>query len=350
MRADHSFSRRTVLAGLGFSLVPVMASRAADESPRVRLGVLRFGTAAWELGVIQRHSLDRKGGVAIEVRELASGEAGKVALLAGSVDMIVSDWVWVMRQRSEGAGLVFSPYSRAVGALELPASSPIRKLEELEGKRLGVAGGPLDKSWILLRALSLRETERDLANIVQPVFGAPPLLEQEFLAGRLDGALTSWNFAARLEAAGARPLLTVSDMLSRLGVSRDIPMLGYVFQESWARANPDAIARFMDVSKAAKTILATSDSEWQALAPQLGTDDKPLQIALRNAYRAGIPRSFGNREVEDGGRLFSVLARLGGEALVGRADTLDPSIFWTVPDIGGGPGTGAGNGQELGRL
>jgi NitT/TauT family transport system substrate-binding protein len=34
----------------------------------------------------------------------------------------------------------------------VPAQSPIRDIVDLRGKRLAVAGGPLDKSWLRWRA------------------------------------------------------------------------------------------------------------------------------------------------------------------------------------------------------
>lgn len=324
-------SRRTALAGIGCWLLAVSSEAEAQPQPRVRFGVLGYGTAAWEVDVMRRHALDTAHGVSIEAQRLAGAEAGKTALLAGSVDVIVSDWVWVMRQRSEGADLVFYPYSRAVGALELPQGSPIRTVADLKGKRLGIAGGPLDKNWILLRALGLRQVKRDLAEEVHPVFGAPPLLEQEFLARRLDGLLTFWNFAARLESGGARPLLSVAQMLQGLGVSAELPMLGYVFHESWARANPIALTRFTNATAAAKSLLASSDDEWRVLTPQLGTADPHLQAALRDAYRAGIPRRFGKGERDGAARLFAILAELGGEDMVGKATSLDPGVFWAIP-------------------
>jgi len=55
------------------------------------------------------HGLDKQANLAIETVELASPEAGKIALRGGSADVIVSDWLWVSRERSLGAKLVFHP-------------------------------------------------------------------------------------------------------------------------------------------------------------------------------------------------------------------------------------------------
>jgi NitT/TauT family transport system substrate-binding protein len=316
-----------VLAGLASVLLSDVAPAGAPEA--ITFGVLSYGTAAWEVDVIRRHRLDEQQGFALQAVPLASGEATKVALLANAVDIIVSDLVWATRQRAEGEKLTFLPYSRALGALELPAGSNIGDLSDLTGKRLGVAGGALDKSWLLLRAFAIHKLGKDLAEVVDPVFGAPPLIMQEFDARRLDAALTFWNFAAQMEAHGARPLLTVADMIGGLGVARDIPVLGYVIREEWARRNSDLLDRFTRCTRTAKTILAKSDLEWISLEPLLGTDEPGVRLRLRDAYRAGIPAELSDEKKHDAARLFSILADIGGEQLVGRARSLDPAVFWT---------------------
>jgi radical SAM protein with 4Fe4S-binding SPASM domain len=110
-------------------------SHQAQAEP-VRVGVLKFGTVAWELEVIKHHGLDRKAGFELEVVPFASTQATKVGLQAGALDVIVSDWFWVSRQRAAGADYTFAPYSRMVGALLAAGDAPIRNLADLKGKRL----------------------------------------------------------------------------------------------------------------------------------------------------------------------------------------------------------------------
>ena len=55
----------------------------------------------------------------------------------------------------------------------VPAQSAIRELTDLKGKKLAVAGGPLDKSWLLLQALA-RRAGMDLRKQATVVYGAPP--------------------------------------------------------------------------------------------------------------------------------------------------------------------------------
>ncbi len=149
--ASAAFGRAAI-----YLIFAIVFNCCAAGAETLRLGVQKTGTFAWELAIIKAEGLDKQAGLDIEVAELASPEAGKIALIGGSVDMILSDLLWVARERSLGARLVFAPYSSALGALMVPGASPINDLANLKGHKLAVAGRPLDKSWLLLQALAER--------------------------------------------------------------------------------------------------------------------------------------------------------------------------------------------------
>lgn len=310
------------LIGLVLAVL-VAVSAAASESRPLKIGVLRFGTVAWELDTIRHHGLDRDRDLVVTPVEFASNEAAKVALQAGAVDLIVTDWPWVARQRAEGSDFSFVPFSKAVGTLLVRPGFGIADLGALAGKRIGVAGGPLDKSWMLLRALARKELGVELAEVAEPVFGAPPLLAEEFARGRLDAVLTYWHYAARLQAEGAQPMLTVAEMVRRLGIDAEVPMLGYAFKEGWAARASGTLAAFVAASRDAKTILGSSSEEWTRLAPQIGTADPAALSALQAGYRAGIPGSWGTAERRAAAELHAILVAVGGEKLMGRARSLE---------------------------
>ena len=115
-------------------IVAVVAAIGAAAADRIRIAVQRTGTLAWELDVIKTHRLDRKAGLAIETIELASTEAGKIALKGGSADLMLSDWLWVAREGSLGDALVFHPSSSTLGAVMVPGPSPIRDIVDLKGR------------------------------------------------------------------------------------------------------------------------------------------------------------------------------------------------------------------------
>jgi NitT/TauT family transport system substrate-binding protein len=314
------------LAWMSVALLGLIAT-PANAADTIRLAIQKTGTVAWELAVIRAHGLDRRAGIEIAVLELATPEAGKIALRGGSADVIVSDWLWVSRERHLGAKLVFYPYSSAVGAVMVPAASPMKSLADLKGKSLAVAGGPLDKSWLLLQG-ALKQDGIDLKTQASINYGAPALLAEKTLRGEFDATLNYWNFSAALEARGMRRLASVEDILPKLGVNGRPAMIGYVFDENWAAKNRNAVERFLDATRTAKDILASSEVEWQRIAPLIGAADATALKTYRDRYREGIPRRPIADEEADARTLYRVLARLGGAELVGPADDLASGTFY----------------------
>jgi NitT/TauT family transport system substrate-binding protein len=315
---------RTLLAAAIFAATPLAACFGADT---IRVAVQKTGTFAWELAVIRAHGLDKKANLTIEATELASPEAGKIALRAGNADVMVSDWLWVSRERTLGAKLSFYPYSSTLGAVMVPISSPIRSLTDLRGSKLAVAGGPIDKSWLLLQA-AVKQEGLDLKSGATIVYGAPPLLAAKAVGGEVDAVVNFWNFCAALEAKGFRRLAGIEDILPKLGAKGRIAMIGYVFDEGWANANRDAVERFITMTRAAKEILAKSDDEWEKIAPLTGAADAATVHAYRDRYREGIPRRSIADEEADAQVLYRVLAKIGGSELVGSATELAPGTFY----------------------
>ncbi len=304
------------------------ATAASADTAEVRVGALKFGTVNWELDTITHNGLDTGNGVSLEIVEMAGKNASSVALQGGAVDVIVSDWIWVSRQRAAGADYAFVPYSLTVGALMVHPDSGIETLADLEGLKLGIAGGPVDKSWLLLRAYGQQELGLDLADMVEPVFGAPPLLNELVLSGEVPAVLNFWHYNARLAAAGMTELVSVTDMLPALGVDAQPPLLGWVFSESWAAENTDAIDGMLRASRSAKELLSESDAEWERLRPMTRASDDITLAALRDAYRAGVPTSFGPQDIDAAEKVFSVMAELGGEDLTGGTTSLAAGTFW----------------------
>jgi NitT/TauT family transport system substrate-binding protein len=308
-------------------LAGLCIATAATAADRIRIAAQKTGTLAWELDIIKAHGLDKKADLDIQVVELASTEAGKIALRSGSADLIVSDWLWVARERSLGDNLAFYPYTSTLGAVMVPGNSAIADLADLKGKKLAIAGGPLDKSWLMLQAVA-RRGGLDLKTQANIVYGAPPLLSQKALQRENDATLTFWNFCAELEGKGFKRGIDMEAIEKRLGASGPVAMVGYAFDAGWAAKNKSAVARFLDVAGKAKDILANSEAEWQRLAPRIGVSDKAGLEIYRQRYSEGIPRRPIRDEERDAAGLYRVLAELGGAELVGPARELDKGTFY----------------------
>ncbi|NPU69118.1 ABC transporter substrate-binding protein [Bradyrhizobium sp. 83012] len=315
---------RLLIALFACAVLPVSACCAAET---VRVAVQKTGTFAWELAVIRAHQLDKQADIAIDAVELASPEAGKIALRAGNADIMVSDWLWVSRERTLGAKLTFFPYSSALGAVMVPAGSPIKTLADLKGRKLAVAGGPLDKSWLLLQA-ALKRDGVELKSQATIAYGAPPMLAAKLADGEMDAGLNYWNFCAALEAKGFRRLAGIEDLLPPFGAKGRTAMIGYVFDEDWAGKHRDLVARFLSVTAKAKEILATSDADWQTISPLTGAPDEATLRSYRDRYREGIPRRSVAEEEADARVLYRVLAAIGGRDLVGPAAELSPGTYY----------------------
>ena len=191
----------------------------------------------------------------------------------------------------------------------VPPDSPIKTLADLKGKKLGVAGGPIDKSWLLIVAYALRTANLDLRTETRQVFGAPPLLAEKAKQGEIDAVLNFWPYAARLEAAGFTQLIGIEDVVSELGAKGEVAMVGYVFSEAWAKENLKAVDGFLRAAAKADELLATSNEAWDAIRPLMRAEDEATFEALWRRYREGIPeRSTAENESRRQGAL-SIPAR-----------------------------------------
>jgi NitT/TauT family transport system substrate-binding protein len=311
----------------------ISAASHCVRAETLRVGVQKTGTFAWQLDVIARHGLARERGLDLDIREFASPDAGKLALNGGTVDVAVVDWLWVARERALGRTLKYYPYSTAVGAIMVKAGSPLRELSDLKGRSLAVAGGALDKSWLIVRAAAKRRGI-DLQREAILAFGAPPLLYEKLRQGEADASLNFWNFCTKLEAQGYRRLYDVRAAQEELGLAQPIAMIGYAFSEAFVTAHPGTIDHFLAAAHQADRILLQSDAEWETLRPLMSAGDQATFEAYRATTRATIPRRSIDAEEADARALFRTLADIGGAELVGPSRELDGRLYYrpSVPE------------------
>lgn len=314
-------------AGAGFAICAMLAGGVfASEQPVLRAAVLKIGTVNWELDTIKRNGFDAEFGFELSVQPFADNGATRVALEGGEADVAVADWIWAARQRAAGKDYVFIPYSRAVGGLVVPEDSPAQTLADLKGQKIGIAGGPVDKSWLILQAYAQKEYGFDLAGETEQVFGAPPLIFKTALQGETAGAINFWHFLAKMKASGMRELISVKTAATSLGLDAEIPLLGYVLKESYLQANPSIARSFYQASRKAKDLLATDDAAWDLLRPRMNAKTDAQFEVLRRDFRAGIPAP-GNVNEDSAATFFVLMRRLGGEKLVGEVSELPAGLF-----------------------
>jgi NitT/TauT family transport system substrate-binding protein len=317
------------LVGAGLLAALTFGTAEAQERLPLTIGVQESGTVQWEIETIRSLGLDTAHGLDLEIRPLADSRAGQIALQTGAVDVILSDFVWVSVQRSDGNLVTMVPHSLTVGGLMVPPDSAIKSVEDLAGKTIGVAGGPADKSWVILQAYFSGTTGKTLTEVAEARFGAPPLVNELLSTGGVDAGLNFWQWNARSKAAGATELISVKAMLTELGISETPPLLGWTFTDETAATKRDAITRFLDASFEAKDRLLADDDIWPDLRDVMGAaDDDALFAQLREDYRLGIVTSYDPDNTEPAEKTFALLGKFGGTDVVAANATLSPGTFW----------------------
>jgi NitT/TauT family transport system substrate-binding protein len=322
--------RRSILLAGGAALAGLSLPRplrAADAVGTLRVASLKFGSLSWVLETIKAEGLAEAAGLKLVVIDVATNQAGPVALLSGDADVIVSDWTWALRQRGLGEHLKFAPYSSALGAVMVAKDSPIAQLADLQGKKLGVAGGAIDKSWLLLRAYSKKTFGKDVALTAEPVFGAAPLLTEEMRSGRLDAVLNFWTYAARLSGAGYRKLIGMDEVLKALDINPVPSLVGFIWREETEAKNGPAIAAFLDVVAKANAILAKSDPAWDRIRNLVKPENDAEFAAIKTYYREGIPPPWSAADTRAAEKLTQVLTGAGAAELMGGDTRFDPKLF-----------------------
>ena len=315
---------------LFFLLISVNAYAVSEtDRPVVKVGVLKWGTANWELQTLLKEKLDDKNKYKLEVVGLANKNATATAFQGGEVDVILTDYIWVNRQRSEGANYTLVPHSKTVGGLITSSGSGINNVSDLKGKKLGIAGGPVDKSWVILQAYAKEKFGFNLKKEVETVFAAPAVINEQLISGNVDAVLNFWHYNARLKAAGMTEIISVKEVLTELDLNGETPLLGWAFDKEWAEENKKLISSFLNSSYQTKKMLLNDLSQWELLKKKMKADeDENLFLTLRDAYREGIVKEFKSDHIAQASDVFAVMAKIGGEKLVGSANSLDPNTFW----------------------
>lgn len=316
------------ILGALLSLAALPAT-AADDLPTIRAATLKIGTVNWELQTIIDNKFDEKHGFKLEMQPYADNGATRIAVEGGEADIAVADWIWVARQRADGKDYVFIPYSRAVGGVVVPGDSTATSLKDLAGGKIGIAGGPLDKSWLILRAYAQQEYGMDLKADTEQVFGAPPLIFKSGLGDEYAGAINFWHFLAKMKAAGMKELISVETAGAALGLDPNTPLLGYYFKESFLAEHPGLEQALFNASRDAKDLLASSEAAWEAVRPSMNANNDAQFNQLKTDWLAGMP-DRAPVDAEAVGKMLSIMADLGGEELVGNATTVPEGLFADV--------------------
>ena len=102
-----------------------------------------------------------------------------------------------------------------------------------------------------------------------------------------------------------------------------------MFSGRWAKANEAAINGFFRAVRAGEQRLASSDEDWLRLMPPTGARNLTELKQVRDAFRSGIPKTWGLGGQSDATKLFHLLAEeLGDPQLTGRSKEIAQGTFF----------------------
>lgn len=303
------------------------------EMPEVRVGVLKYGTVNWEMAVIKHYQLDKKNNFNLQVMPLSTKNASAVAIQSKAVDIILSDWLWVNRQRFNDKNYTLVPTSIASGGLYVAGDSSAKSVNDLIKTKIGVAGGSVDKNWLLLQSYAQKKYQLNIEDNAEMVFATPPLLNRLMERDNVDAAINFWHYNARLSANGYKLLVSVPEMLAELGITSKVPLLGWVFDQQWAVEHKQKLTGFLQASKEAQQLLLYCDDEWQRIRHLTKAENDKVFLSLKDEYRTRLLNKFGHDEIKASNQIFSVLAEQGGRNLVGKATIVAEGTFWKTNKV-----------------
>ena len=167
----------------------------------------------------------------------------------------------------------------AAGGLIVHNDSGIESLSDLKGKKIGIAGGQVDKSWLILRTYFKKKYNEDLKKNSQQIFGAPPLLNKKIKQKSFDAILTYWPYQAKLMTdKNFSKVINITDIIEKLDIPPGVPVIGWVFKDEWAGSNSSLLANFLSVSKKSKDLMLKSDDVWTKIRPYMNAKDEKLYL------------------------------------------------------------------------
>jgi len=284
--------------------------------------------------VLKKLGLDRKHGFLLEITLLRDQVKGslqsfEIALQDGTADLVDIDWISIARHRTRGIPItaVF-PYGRIVGGLVAPYDSPIRDLQDLRGRRIGVVR-LLDKNWLIARGACRKLygfDPQEEGRVVEAL--SKTNLVQLLEEGKVDGAFQFWQLIPPLVATGRyRQVLDVQDLIGELGVKRMIPITAFTVQDEFLARHPDLLQGFIKAFCEAATFMKEDDRIWEEIGREvLGGIETKVLHALRESWRSRVMTSWDLETIKEIHLFFDELVRLVGSEALGVA-TIPPGTF-----------------------
>ena len=313
-------------ARAGESLAQAVSPPVMGDGGTVRLMVNMAGTQSFPPYVILKNGLDKKYGFVLQTSPSATTQTTTTGFQSGSADLGMMGWNDLSRIKTGGVNVVgVAPFLGWANTIVVPASSTIKTLGDLKGKKVGVYSRTgLD--WVVMRALALKQYKLDLESDVVIQEGAVSLLRGLMEQNSLDATQMFNDLTAPMIVSGKyRVMASIKSLVDQLG-SNDTPFLLYTADVGYATAHPNNVKAFVEAYRDAIKMLQTDDTPWVDHAKDLNMTDDAVVVALRDLSRPMLMSRFTPSTESDIRKLWDILVATAGAEKLGMA-TLAPGFM-----------------------
>lgn len=287
-------ARRTFTTGLLLSMIgAALPARAQAGNRSFRIG---YQKAASTLVLLRAHGTLEKRlkplGLSVTWSEFPAGPQLLEGLNVGAIDFGYVGEAPPIFAQAAGADFVYTAYEiptpHAEGVL-VPQASPIRRVEDLKGKKVAFNRGS-DVHWFIIELL--RKAGLDYKDI-QPQFLAPADARAAFERNAID-AWAIWDpfLAAAEQQAGARLLADATGVVSHHQF--------FLSTRKFAQARPDVVNLAMQaLREVGQQVIGNYRQAAAELAPIQGLPADIIETGLRHyahIYKPINPQVIGEQQ------------------------------------------------------
>jgi NitT/TauT family transport system substrate-binding protein len=324
------------IALIGFAITAAsvhLAAAAEDVSASkgdggvVRMTNNQAGTNAFAFYTIQKFKLDEKYGFKLQELAVAGSLAATTALRAGATDMVVADLMTVARLRNAGEKMIaIVPMLRWGDQMIIPASSTIKNLGDLRGKKVGT-DNRTNATWFVIMAAALKLHNLNIEKEANVHAGSVSLLRGLMEQGELDASFMYNNITPAMTVTGKfRVLYRMRDLIAAIGLDGDVPFLFHAVSQDYAAEHPANVKAYLAAYREAVHILDTDDDIWMEVGRRQKMDDAAIP-PLREEMRHDLMSRFEPTTEAAVRNIFDVLLATAGPAVLGMSKL--PDAFMT---------------------
>jgi len=298
------------------------------DGSKIRMVINPTGSQCFPALAMKDAGLDRKHGFEVELTAGVTPQSTVISIQSNAVEFGVWNWPDIARMREAGTKVVgVAPSMKWLNTVVVPASSKAQTLADLKGQRIGVTHrNGLD--WIVMRALSLRQSGFDIDTETRIKEGSVAILRALLEQGELDAAVMYGDFTPDMVASGKYRLLsTIQDYVDQLGIP-DAPFSVIGARLDYAKQHPQNVRAFLAAYRDAVDLLLRDDSVWPQYAATLGMKDPASAARLRDQARGQFLERFGPDTQAAIQKTFDILLQTSGPEPLGMSKL--PADFVTL--------------------